>query len=293
MAAPSSTLTTGLNSYYLIQLIESLSQLEIGYNPDVDDINQDLVLQFIKEGYQRILSLENGLPWFQATYQFSTIVNIHSYASGFSLIAAYSNPDASIVAGSYPLVSPDATALNLTSRNIKEIISVTNNTNAGNELIYLDQSKAESIWVGVNDIAGIPTYWTLWNNQINLYPKPDQEYQMTIRGYRQPGLAWLTDSNNSESTNYVDLDNEYQVMLVNFVLSRIFQFQEDPEMANVYMRHYEQGVAIANASLTAPNRNQPLILSGGLQLTGNNGYWWSDAGMQVLPGNPSPLGRMF
>ena len=45
MAAPSTTLTTGLNSFYLIQLIESLSQLEIGYNPDVDDINQDLVLQ--------------------------------------------------------------------------------------------------------------------------------------------------------------------------------------------------------------------------------------------------------
>ena len=48
MPAPSSTLTTGLNAYYLIELIDNLSQLQFGYNVDVDDVNQDLVLQFIK-----------------------------------------------------------------------------------------------------------------------------------------------------------------------------------------------------------------------------------------------------
>ena len=288
MPAPSTTLTTGLNSYYLIELIENLSQLAIGYDDDVDDINQDLVLQFIKEGYQRIISLDGRWPWFQATYNFNALLDTRAYSTGITLITAWSNPTGSTAAGYYPQVSPAATAFNKTTADIKEIISLTNNTNAGNELIYIDQAKAESIWVGTNDVTGIPSYWSLWGNQINLWPKPDQTYNITIRGYRQANLTWLTDSNNSTSTSYVDMDNEMSMLLINFTLSRIFQFQEDPEMANVYMKHFETGAAIIKSNLTAPNSNQPLIMSGGLQLN-PYGYWWSDTpGIQVMPGSPTP-----
>ena len=290
MPQPNSTLTTGLNSYYLIQLIESLSQLQIGYDPDVDDIDQDLVLQFIKEGYQRIVSLDTRWPWFQATYSFTTVENQRSYASGFTLQTAWSNPTGSTASGAYPFVFPDAQSLNLTSNNIREIIAVINNTNAGNSLVYMDQFKCESTWVGSADQAAIPSYWSLWGDQINLWPKPDDEYQMTIRGYRQPSLNWLTTSANSESTAYVDLDPEFHMMLINFVLARTFQFQEDPEMARVYMDHYNAGVTLAEANLTAPNSNQPLIMSGGFQLNGaantNYGYGFGQAGFAVLPGQP-------
>jgi hypothetical protein len=85
-------------------------------------------------------------------------------------------------------------------------------------------------------------------------------------------------------------------MLVNFVLARIFQYQEDPEMAAVYMNHYNTGVQIAKENITGPNSNQPLIMSGGLQLNGaaNRAYGFSyGAGIQVIPGSPSPFGRPF
>lgn len=289
MPAPASTLTTGLNSYYLIQLIEDLSQLQIGYDPDVDDINQDLVLQFLKEGYQRIISLDTRWPWFQSVYTFTTLPSIRSYNSGLTLTSTWSP---------YIPVAPAAGGLNKTLANIREVINIVNNTNAGNELIYIDQFKAEAIWVGTNDQPDIPAYWSLWGNQINLWPKPnDTPYQMTIRGYREPDFTWLTDSNNSESTNYVDLDPEFHMMLVNFTLARTFQFQEDPEMAAVYMNHYNSGVTIARANLTAPNSNQPLIMSGGLQLNGAAntayGYGFGTAGVLVQPGTPFPLGRVY
>ena len=54
-------------------------------------------------------------------------------------------------------------------------------------------------------------------------------------------------------------------MLINFVVARLFQYQEDPEMAAVYMQHFETGVTLSREDLTGPNANQPLILSGGLQ----------------------------
>jgi hypothetical protein len=64
-------------------------------------------------------------------------------------------------------------------------------------------------------------------------------------------------------------------------------------MAQVYMRHFEQGVAIAKENLTAPNSNLPLVLSGGLTPY-NYGAWWSGApGVTVIPGTPYPLGFVY
>ena len=284
MAAPSTTLTTGLNSFYLIQLIESLSQLEIGYNPDVDDINQDLVLQFIKEGYQRIVALDSRLPWFQSSYQIQTSEDIRDYPTNYVMSQTWS-----------PYIT--VPVANLTTADIREIINVVSvqgeseTGGYGLELIYLDNFKAQQIWNGTTDQSNIPAYWTLWNNSLRLYPKPNGVYTLNILGYRQPDYSWLTDSNNSESVQYVDIDNEFHMMLVNFTLARIFQFQEDSEMANVYMKHFDTGVSLAKANLTSPNNNQPIILSGGLQLSGTY-LSGSFAGIQVLPGSP-PLGRMY
>jgi len=86
-------------------------------------------------------------------------------------------------------------------------------------------------------------------------------------------------------------------MLVNFVMMRIFQYQEDPEMAALYQRHFQEGVAIAQQNLSAPNINQPLIMSGGLLLNGpeNRAYRgvYGQAGIFVQPGSPYPLGKVW
>jgi hypothetical protein len=112
-----------------------------------------------------------------------------------------------------------------------------------------------------------------------------------MRGYREPSLEWLNQG-DANSTYLVDLNQEFHLMLVNFVMMRLFQFQEDPEMAAVYQRHFQEGVAIAKDNITAPNSNQPVILSGGLQTY--PGYWWNTSpGILVRPGTPYPLGLMY
>lgn len=271
---------TGINRYYLLQYLESISDLEISNDPNEADINQDLVIQFIKEGYQRIISLEGRWPWLQSVYTFNTVNNQRAYNSTFTLTSTSSTA----------ITVP---AANQTLDNIREVINLVNNTNSGNELIYIDQFKAEQIWCGTDDQPDIPAYWSLWAGQVNLWPKPNDVYAITMRAYREPSLDWLLDVNGgSGSTVYVDLNQEFHMMLVNFVMMRIFQYQEDPEMAAVYQRHFQEGVAIAKDNLTAPNANQPVILSGGLQV--NPAYWWGTSpGILVRPGTPYPLGFLY
>ncbi len=246
--------------------VSQLSDLEIG--PDTnDDITTDLVNGFIKEGFQKIYNLTTRWPYYQNSLSFSTVNGVRGYSS-------------------FTQTLPSVATKSITDLN--QVISVVNTTNAGNALIYLDQFKCESLWVGTQDTTGIPAYFSIWANQVNLWPKPDDVYVITVRGFRRPSLGWLSDENTS-----IDISPDMQLALTNYVMARIFQFQEDPEMAAVYNRNFEQEVAIVQGNLTAPNNNQPLIMSGGLQLTQYD-YWWADyPGIQVMPGSPNPIGLMY
>jgi hypothetical protein len=229
-----------LNISQIRTLVQSISGLTIG-NDANDDVTQNVVDTFIQEGYQRIVSLDNRFPWFQSSYTFDGIVNQHQYSTGFTRTLP-------------------STESSITFDDISEIISVTNETNSGNKLIYIDNFKAETVWTGTNDIAGIPAYFSLWAGTLQIWPKPDSVYTFTVRGYRKPSYEWLTDTGQN-----IDLNDEFHIMLVNFVVARLFQFQEDPQMAQVYMGQFESGIILQKDSLMAPNSNQPLILSGGFE----------------------------
>ena len=263
-----------INSYYLIQLLESLSQLAIGYDPDVDDINQDLVLQFLKEGFQTIVDSEVRWPWFESEY--TAIVEYgQPFVTTFTMEHTYS-----------PYITTPQVNLNIDQ--IKEVVNVIavqgldRYSNYGNELIYIGQHQAERWWVGSTNQPGIPGYFSMWSNRVYMWPRPNQQYSLYVRGYRVPDLNWLNDSSNSESTNYVDLDLELQACLVNYAMSRIYQFQEDPEMSAVYSNQFQANLRNYQDYLTAPSSNQPLVYSGGLQLS-TYGYGLNVPGIRVLP----------
>ena len=255
------------------QFVGELSDLDIGNIAQNADISNDLVNGFIKEGFQKIVALSNRWPYYQTTYTFATVENVHTY-SNFTQ--------------TQPTPSGSA-ARSIT--DIQQLISVVNNgpvsgnNGQGNALVYIDQARAESIWVGSSDQPEIPAYFSIWSNQLWLWPKPEQSYFITVRGYRIPSLEWFSDENLP-----IDISPQLQLPLINYVMARIFQFQEDPEMAREYMTSFERAIAIIQGQLTAPSSNRQLIMSGGLQLTPYD-WWWSDSpNLRVLPGAPYPLG---
>lgn len=252
--------------------VGELSDLDIGFDEN-DDISTDLVNGFIKEGFQKVVALSTRWPYYQTTYAFSTVTDQRSYST---------------ITQQLP---PAIGSSNISIPNISQITALINNgpssgnNGQGNALVYIDQARAESIWVGSQDQPEIPAYFSIWANQINLWPKPDQVYLMTVRGFRKPSLEWFSDQNLP-----IDISPELQLPMINYVMARIFQFQEDPEMSNEYMRSFERAIAIIQGNLTAPSSNRQLIMSGGLQLQPYD-WWWSDSpNLRVLPGSPNPLG---
>ncbi len=205
-----------LNITQIENLVEAITDLQVGNDPS-DDVPSNLVNAFIEEAYQRIFTLNTKWPWYQTIYELNTTANQRSYTTGFTQIAT----------------TATGTSVGSDFADIREIISATNESNGGNQLIYIDDFLAQKYWNGTADTPGNPIYFSMWAGELRLWPKPDSVYTINIRGFRQPSYAWLTNPGLT-----VDINDEFHIMIVNFVASRCYQFQEDPEMAEAKKQKY-------------------------------------------------------
>ena len=194
---------------------------------DTVDLPNALLDTFVKEAFQRIVALERRWPFFQETYTVNTVIDQRPYS----------------IAG---------------IGDIREIISIVETTASGNRFTEIAYDDAEDIWLGNTDVAGRPYFWAVWDAQIHLYPKPDAVYPLTVRAYRNPTYTWL-----ANTAIEIDLDGWFHILLAYYALARVYQRQEDGEMAAMYQRSFEEGVAMARKDLMKARSHRPLLLSGG------------------------------
>jgi len=212
-----------------ITLTTLRSQVRDMADLDETDLSNTLIDQFAREGFQRIYALERRWPILQETYTFNTVANQREYTIS-------------------------------TIGDIREIISVVDTSTQGARLTLIDYNDAESIWLGNLDVASRPYFYSFWDKKLQLWAKPDIVYSMTVRAFRNPVYTWLTDI-----TENIDLDEFFHAILPYFVLARVYQRQEDAQLAAMYLGTFEEGVAIAKRDLMKASSAQPVIMSGGKQ----------------------------
>ena len=212
-----------------ITLTTLRSQVRDMADLDETDLSNTIIDQFAREGFQRIYALERRWPILQETYTFNTVANQREYTVS-------------------------------TIGDIREIISVVDTSTQGARLSLIDFNDAESIWLGNLDVASRPYFYSFWDKKLQLWAKPDIVYPMTVRAFRNPVYTWLTDI-----TENIDLDEWFHAILPYFVLARVYQRQEDAQLAAMYLGTFEEGVAIAKRDLMKASSAQPVIMSGGRQ----------------------------
>lgn len=210
-----------------ISLATLRSQVRDMADLDETDLSDSVIDQYAREGFQRIYALERRWPILQETYTLTTVANQREYT-----ISAIGD--------------------------IREIISVVNTNKAGTRLSLTDYNDAEALWSGSSDVASEPLYYTFWDKKLQLWPKPDAVYTLTVRAFRNPVYTWLTTTSES-----IDLDEWFHAILPYFVLARVYQRQEDVELSSIHMRSFEEGVAFARRDLMKASSSQPVVMSRG------------------------------
>ena len=210
-----------------ITLTTLRSQVRDMADLDATDLSDSVIDQFAREGFQRIYALERRWPILQESYTFNTVAEQREYAIS-------------------------------TIGDIREIISVVDTSTQGARLTLIDYNAAEEIWLGNLDVSSRPYFYSFWNKKIQLWAKPDIVYPMTVRAFRNPVYTWLDDVQED-----IDLDEWFHALLPYFVLARVYQRQEDSDLANMYMKSFEEGVAFARRDLMKASSAQPVVMSGG------------------------------
>ena len=141
----------------LRQTVRDITDLDEGDLPD------SLLNLYIRDGYYRILDIEKRWTFLEKSFTFNTVAEQRAY----------------------PIA-------NFTADPMSQIVSIVDNTGIGLRLDMVSHDEAESTYVGAYDTSGDPLFYSIWNGNIHLFPKPNNVRTLTVRGYREP-IDWVTD----------------------------------------------------------------------------------------------------
>jgi hypothetical protein len=218
------------------------------------DLPGALVVQFIRDGFDRIINLERRWPFYETTYTLNTTAGQRDY------------PISSIGAGEFnEALTPPKTAL-------REVVSILDNSSSGNRLNIVSLDEAEAVWHGAFDVPTRPLLYAEWGESIKLYPKPDTVYPLTIRGYRKPSYTWATITSQAP-----DLDERFHTALAYYAISQAYKRQEDSEMTQMYKQSFDEAVSLAKTEIMRTPSHRPMIMSRGA-VRPSSKYWLESMG---------------
>jgi hypothetical protein len=194
---------------------------------DTTDLPDDVLDMYIKDGYQRMISLERRWPFFQKSYAMTTVANQGSYDIG-----------------------------SIGSGDIREITSIVDTTAGGFRLTLIAHEDAEAVWNGTGDLIGRPLHFSLWEGKVFIWPRPNAAYTFSLRGYRKP-VDWTANTSTE-----VDADERLHQALVYYAVAQVYQLQEDMELATFYRGSFDENVRLVANDIMRPSSHRPMVLSG-------------------------------
>lgn len=208
---------------------------------DSNDVSDSIIDIYIRDGYNRIIDLERRWSFLECSFNVTTVANQEDY-----------------------------TVDDFTADEIREVIAVVDDEN--NRLEYVAYDTAEDAIIDSNLNTGVPTFYSFWGGKMYLFPTPKDASVLSVRAYRYP-TDWVT--NDTAPDGVVSFD----MALVYYAISRIYQAQEELNTAATYERMYADTVTLARRDLTRPPSSAPVVFAGGKNLRmlkgkSGYGYYW-------------------
>lgn len=192
---------------------------------DSTDVPTSVITMYIRDGYNQIINLERRWSFLECKFNMTTTANVGEY-----------------------------TIDDFTTDDIREVISIVDDE--GTRLEYISYDEAEDLFLDVTAPIKRPIMYSMWAGKIYLFPKPNAVYTATVRAYRYPN-DWVT------AGTTVDGPASFDIPLVYYAVSRIYQSQEELQTAMKYEQSFAEAISMARRDLTRPPSNSPVVFAGG------------------------------
>ena len=204
---------------------------------DSSDVSDAVLQLYIRDGYNRIIDLERRWNFLEVSFSMTTTAEQKAY-----------------------------TINDFTAHDMREVISILDQDNV--RLDYISYDVAEEQFLVSEESFSDPQFYAMWADQIHLFPVPSSTITLLVRGYRTPN-DWVTDN------TAVDGPDAFDIPLVYYAVSRIYQAQEEAQTAAIYERSFNEAIALARKDLTRPPSASPTVLAGGPRIRRWKGTDWS------------------
>lgn len=172
---------------------------------------------------------------------------------------------------SYTVPADESTvALDATTAEITSVVS----SITSRRLASADHDFAEESF---GTRGGATSCFSVWGTDLYLWPSPTVEVGLTVRGYRHPDAAWLTDP-----ALEVDLDSRLHLPLFHYAVALVYAQQEDEQLENQYMRRWSQAVKDYSKAILRPSTYRPIVLNGGENQNFNGASFTQRIGFDTL-----------
>lgn len=204
---------------------------------DSADVSDTVINIYLRDGYNRIIELERRWTFLECSFNLTTTPNVDEYVVD-----------------------------NFTTDDIREVIAVVDSD--GNRLSYVGYDEVEASLSFASLTSGVPTFYSFWSGKMFLFPTPESAETLSVRAYRYP-TDWVTDDTEPDGVASFDM------ALVYYVISRIYQAQEELSTAATYERMYADSVTLARRDLTRPPSSAPMVFAGNKAFRAYKGRDWT------------------
>lgn len=206
---------------------------------DDEELPNPMLDSYLEEAYNRIISMEPRWPFLETRWEITQAADADD-------VALPVDCDPSGLFG----VTDGTTGVRLVQ--------------AGNEQAEDNFSPAATVTT--------PVYYTIWGARLQLWPNPNVERTLRLRGYRYTA-NWMAGGAGAE----VDADPRLHILLAHYAIALCYAQQEDEILEDVYMKRFSSGFMAAHNAICSPRHHRPLIYAGGLPYgdTGVTNAVWS------------------
>jgi hypothetical protein len=190
------------------------------------DLSGNTIEAYLDEAFTRTISIENCWP---------------SYEQGWDLAQ---------VVGNWWLDMP----IDMNPPAIMSVYPVL----GGARLTQVNQEEAEDRFTLSASAGSPPTYYSIWANKINLWPRATNTMPVNyyVRGYRKPLTTF------DPVSGEVDADPRLHRCLAHYAIALAYAQQEDDVLEARSMDRWERDAGLARKAIMDPAGHRPLVMYG-------------------------------